>query len=163
ALRRLELDTTTVRHADASVAHLWIESPTHSVEDAPVGGSALAGMFDTHPPLDKRIEALEQAGGFQLPDTLPDDQPYLATLGYCWSPPPEPPAPPGWVRGFAPRRSPPGRFARPARISPRIASAVSSCASAPISSPPGPMIRSTASPGTPASSSRSRRRSWFRR
>jgi heat shock protein HtpX len=82
ALRRLELDTTTVRHADASVAHLWIESPTHSVEDAPVGGSALAGMFDTHPPLDKRIEALEQAGGFQLPDTLPDDPPYVATFGY---------------------------------------------------------------------------------
>ena len=81
ALRRLELDTTTVRHADASVAHLWIESPTHSVEDAPVGGSALAGMFDTHPPLDKRIEALEQAGGFQLPDTLPDDQPFIATFG----------------------------------------------------------------------------------
>ncbi len=78
ALKRLELDPTTVRHADVSVAHLWIESPTHSVEDAPTGGSALAGLFDTHPPLESRIEALEQAGGFRLPDRLPDEQPFLA-------------------------------------------------------------------------------------
>jgi heat shock protein HtpX len=79
ALRRLELDPTTVRHADVSVAHLWIESPTHSVEDAPVGGSALAGLFDTHPPLASRIEALEQAGGFRLPDALPPEQSFLTT------------------------------------------------------------------------------------
>ena len=79
ALKRLELDTTTVRHADPSVAHLWIESPTHSVDDAPTGGSALANLFDTHPPLDKRIEALEQAGGFTLPDPLPDEPPFIAT------------------------------------------------------------------------------------
>jgi heat shock protein HtpX len=82
ALRRLELDTTTVRHADSAVAHLWIESPAHSVEDAPTGESALSGLFETHPPLPSRIEALEQAGGFQLPDTLPDDPPYIATFGY---------------------------------------------------------------------------------
>jgi len=80
ALRRLELDPTTVRHADVSVAHMWIESPTSRVEDAPPGGSALAGLFDTHPPLASRIEALEQAGGFQLPDRLPDEQPFLATV-----------------------------------------------------------------------------------
>ena len=80
ALRRLELDTTTVRQADSSVAHLWIESPGHSLEDAPAGSSALAGLFETHPPLDSRIAALEQAGGFQLPDTLPDDPPYITTL-----------------------------------------------------------------------------------
>jgi len=79
ALRRLELDPTTVRHADPSVAHLWIESPTHSVEDAPPGGSALAGLFDTHPPLDKRIATLEQAGGFTLPDPLPAEPPFIAT------------------------------------------------------------------------------------
>jgi heat shock protein HtpX len=81
ALRRLELDPTTVRHADVSVAHLWIESPTHSVEDAPAGGSALAGLFDTHPPLASRIEALEQAGGFRLPDSLPPEQPFVASVG----------------------------------------------------------------------------------
>jgi heat shock protein HtpX len=79
ALRRLEMDPTTVRHADVSVAHMWIESPTSRVEDAPPGGSALAGLFDTHPPLAARIEALEQAGGFKLPDQLPDEQPFLQT------------------------------------------------------------------------------------
>jgi heat shock protein HtpX len=81
ALRRLEMDPTTVRHADVSVAHLWIESPTSRVADAPPGGSALAGLFDTHPPLESRIEALEQAGGFQLPDRLSDDPPFLTSIG----------------------------------------------------------------------------------
>jgi heat shock protein HtpX len=79
ALKRLELDTTTVRHADPSVAHLWIESPTSRVEDGPTGSSQLASLFDTHPPLDKRIEALEQAGGFTLPDPLPAAQPFVQT------------------------------------------------------------------------------------
>ena len=81
ALRRLELDPTTVRHADVSVAHLWIESPTSRVQDAPPGGSALAGLFDTHPPLPSRIQALEDAGGFRLPDTLPPERPFLETAG----------------------------------------------------------------------------------
>ncbi len=80
ALKRLELDPTTVRHADVSVAHMWIESPTSRVENAPPGGSALAGLFDTHPPLQSRIEALEQAGGFTLPDPLPDERPFMQTL-----------------------------------------------------------------------------------
>jgi heat shock protein HtpX len=80
ALKRLELDPTTVRHADVSVAHLWIESPTSRVEDAPRGGSALAGLFDTHPPLSSRIEALEEAGGFRLPEDLPPEQPFLDTV-----------------------------------------------------------------------------------
>jgi heat shock protein HtpX len=80
ALRRLELDPTTVRHADVSVAHMWIESPTSRVEDPPRGGSALAGLFDTHPPLQSRIEALEEAGGFRLPETPPDEPSFLASL-----------------------------------------------------------------------------------
>ncbi len=79
ALKRLELDPTTVRHADVSVAHMWIESPTSRVEDAPPGGSALAGLFDTHPPLAARIDALEKAGGFTLPDPLPAEQPFLSS------------------------------------------------------------------------------------
>lgn len=79
ALRRLELDTTTVRQADSSVAHLWIESPTSRVSDGPAGSSALAGLFDTHPPLQSRIEALEQAGGFQLPADLAPDRPFIDT------------------------------------------------------------------------------------
>ena len=79
ALRRLEDDKTTVRHADSSVAHLWIESPTHRVDDGPTGTSALAGLFDTHPPIQSRIEALEQAGGFQLPLVLPPDRAFIDT------------------------------------------------------------------------------------
>src|SRR6476659_7242327 len=68
-----------------------------------------------------------------------------------------------WMRFFASLRNPPWRSPRTARASPRIESAVSSCVSAPMSSPQGPMIRSSASSETPASSSRSRRRSWLRR
>jgi hypothetical protein len=56
---------------------LWIESPTSRVEDAPPGGSALAGLFDTHPPLPSRIHALEDAGGFHLPEDLPADRSFL--------------------------------------------------------------------------------------
>ena len=68
-----------------------------------------------------------------------------------------------WIRCFASRSGPPERWARTARISERIESAVSSCVSAPMSSPQGPTIRVSCSSGTPASSSRSRRRSWLRR
>ena len=68
-----------------------------------------------------------------------------------------------WIRCFASRSGPPERWARTARISERIESAVSSCVSAPMSSPHGPTIRASCSSATPASSSRSRRRSWLRR
>ena len=30
-------------------------------------GSALNRLFDTHPPLEDRIHALEESGGFELP------------------------------------------------------------------------------------------------
>jgi heat shock protein HtpX len=80
ALRRLQLDTTSIKYADASVAHLWVESPTSRVETERRGVSALSSMFDTHPPLERRIAALEEAGGFQLPDTLPGDTPFAAEL-----------------------------------------------------------------------------------
>ena len=79
ALRRLELDTTTVRHADSSVAHLWIESPATRVSGGPAGASTLAGLFETHPPLESRIAALEQACGFQLPTDLAPDKPFIDT------------------------------------------------------------------------------------
>jgi len=68
-----------VRQADSSVAHLWIESPTSRVSGGPAGSSALAGLFDTHPPLQSRIQALEQAGGFQLPADLAPDKPFIDT------------------------------------------------------------------------------------
>ncbi len=81
ALRRLQLDTTSIQYADASVAHLWVESPTSRVETERTGVSALSSLFDTHPPLERRIAALEQAGGFTLPDSLPADPPFGAELG----------------------------------------------------------------------------------
>ena len=81
ALRRLQLDTTSVHYADASVAHLWVESPTSRVETDRTGVSALTTLFDTHPPLERRIAALEEAGGFRLPDSLPADTPFAAELG----------------------------------------------------------------------------------
>ncbi len=67
ALRRLQLDPSEVAYADRATAHLFIESPTRSVRGA---GSFLAGLFQTHPPLEDRIRALEEAGGFRL-DALP--------------------------------------------------------------------------------------------
>jgi heat shock protein HtpX len=77
ALRRLQDDETTVAHADSSVAHLWIESPTDRVETERRGELALSSMFNTHPPTAARIAALEEAGGFRLPDRLPPDAPFL--------------------------------------------------------------------------------------
>ena len=81
ALRRLELDTTTVAYADASVAHLWVESPTSRVESERRGVLALSSLFDTHPPLVQRIAALEESGGFRLPERLPADEPFAVELG----------------------------------------------------------------------------------
>jgi len=81
ALRRLELDTTTVAYADASVAHLWVESPTSRVESERRGVLALSSLFDTHPPITERIAALEESGGFRLPERLPDHQPFAVELG----------------------------------------------------------------------------------
>ncbi len=81
ALRRLELDTTSIRYAEASVAHLWVESPTDRVESERRGVVALSSWFNTHPPLDARIAALQEAGGFQLPDRLPLDEPFGSELG----------------------------------------------------------------------------------
>jgi heat shock protein HtpX len=81
ALKRLQLDTSTIAYADAAVAHLWVESPTSRVESERSGVNFLSGLFDTHPPLEKRIAALEEAGGFHLPDELPHDEPFARELG----------------------------------------------------------------------------------
>jgi heat shock protein HtpX len=81
ALRRLQLDTTTIAYADASVAHLWVESPTSRVESERRGVLALSSLFDTHPPLEQRIAALEESGGFHVPAEVPPDTPFAAELG----------------------------------------------------------------------------------
>lgn len=66
ALRKLELDTRETKHANRSVAHLYIETPLRQASGI---RSALGTLFDTHPPLQARIAALEEAGGFKLPPT----------------------------------------------------------------------------------------------
>ena len=80
ALRRLELDRTTVRYAEASTAHLWVESPSERVDSTRGGLLELQSWFNTHPPTRSRIAALEEAGGFRLPERLSDDVPFAAEL-----------------------------------------------------------------------------------
>ncbi len=81
ALRRLELDPTTVRQADASTAHLWVESPTDRIDSTRGGIQEFSSWFNTHPPIKARIAALEEAGGFRLPERLPVDTPFAVEMG----------------------------------------------------------------------------------
>jgi heat shock protein HtpX len=81
ALQRLSLDPATLRYAEVSVAHLWVESPTDRVETERRGVLALTSLFNTHPPLAERIAALEEAGGFRLADQPPSDVPFSAEIG----------------------------------------------------------------------------------
>jgi heat shock protein HtpX len=81
ALRRLELDPTTVRYADSSTAHLWVESPTDRIDWRREGVLELSSWFNTHPPIKARIAALEEAGGFRLADRLAADEPFGAEMG----------------------------------------------------------------------------------
>jgi heat shock protein HtpX len=63
ALRKLQLDTQETARATRATAHMYIESPLNQASGA---RASLSGLFSTHPPLEKRIAALEEAGGFQL-------------------------------------------------------------------------------------------------
>jgi heat shock protein HtpX len=58
ALEKLRDDTTVVHSGSRATAHLWIESP---IDRSGEGRHAwLNRRFDTHPPLDERIEALRE-------------------------------------------------------------------------------------------------------
>jgi heat shock protein HtpX len=59
ALEKLRADSTEVRSASTATAHLWIEQPMSGVkgEGKP---SRFHRMFDTHPPLEERIELLRE-------------------------------------------------------------------------------------------------------
>ena len=81
ALRRLELDTTTIRYAGASTAHLWVESPTDRIASDRGGVLEFTSWFNTHPPIRTRIAALEESGGFRLPERVPPDPPFAVELG----------------------------------------------------------------------------------
>jgi len=69
ALRKLMEDPREIRDTSKSTAHLYIEGPLRKASGP---RALLGGMFDTHPPLEDRIAALERIGGFTLP---PDGEP----------------------------------------------------------------------------------------
>ena len=59
ALEKLRDDTTVTHSATTATAHLWIEQPMSGVADE--GRlSRFHRMFDTHPPLEERIELLRE-------------------------------------------------------------------------------------------------------
>ncbi len=59
ALEKLRDDSTVVASASRATAHLWIESP---LDREPAEGRRvwLNRLFDTHPPLEERIESLRE-------------------------------------------------------------------------------------------------------
>jgi heat shock protein HtpX len=59
ALEKLKDDTTVVHSSSRATAHLWIESPL--ARNTGEGRLAwLNRLFDTHPPLEERIQALKE-------------------------------------------------------------------------------------------------------
>ena len=76
ALNKLRDDRTVVRTASRATAHLWIESPTQ-LEAQPGqrggsrGGTWLNRLFETHPPLEQRIAALQSIAGGVAPTGSP--------------------------------------------------------------------------------------------
>ena len=59
ALEKLKEDQTVVHSGSRATAHLWIESPV--AREPQEGRLAWLGkLFDTHPPLEERIEALRE-------------------------------------------------------------------------------------------------------
>jgi heat shock protein HtpX len=57
ALEKLKDDPTSVHSASKATAHLWIEEPLD--KESNKGHTKLNHLFDTHPPIDDRIAALE--------------------------------------------------------------------------------------------------------
>lgn len=63
ALKRLLVDTKVTTRITNATAHLYIESPTNQRSH-----QHFAGLWNTHPSLESRIERLEEAGGFTTPE-----------------------------------------------------------------------------------------------
>jgi heat shock protein HtpX len=57
ALEKLKADQTSIHSASKATAHLWIEQPLD--RESKRNSSKLNHLFDTHPPLDDRIRALQ--------------------------------------------------------------------------------------------------------
>jgi heat shock protein HtpX len=58
ALEKLKSDHTSTHFASKATAHLWIEEPLD--KETNKGDTKWNHLFDTHPPIDDRIHALEQ-------------------------------------------------------------------------------------------------------
>lgn len=58
ALEKLKDDHTSTHFASKATAHLWIEEPLD--KESNKGETKWNHLFDTHPPIDERIHALEQ-------------------------------------------------------------------------------------------------------
>ncbi len=54
ALRKIQVENQPLQNRSAATAHLYIANP--------YSGSAFADLFSTHPPIEKRITALEKMG-----------------------------------------------------------------------------------------------------
>ncbi len=61
ALQKLRDNPAVIHHAPAATAHLWIESPLDKQSKGPHGW--FNRLFETHPPIDTRIAALQEAAG----------------------------------------------------------------------------------------------------
>ncbi len=61
ALEKLRENHTVVHHAPAATAHMWISSPL-ATDHKDVHGW-FNRLFDTHPPLEERIRALQEVAG----------------------------------------------------------------------------------------------------
>jgi heat shock protein HtpX len=57
ALEKLKADNTVIHSASKATAHLWIEEPLD--KESGKGRHRFNHLFDTHPPLDDRIKALQ--------------------------------------------------------------------------------------------------------
>ena len=58
ALEKLRDDQAVVHHATKATAQMWIEQPLETDKDKP--GSRFNNLFDTHPPLEDRIQRLQE-------------------------------------------------------------------------------------------------------
>jgi len=60
ALEKLRDDNTSVRNTSRATAHLWIEEPMDHYDGDDKKKSRWSHLFDTHPPIEDRIEALRE-------------------------------------------------------------------------------------------------------
>jgi heat shock protein HtpX len=102
ALRRIDGDTTEIRHFEVATAHLWFEEPNDTRGDSQA--AKMARRFATHPSIRQRIERLAtlNAGTVSLDAPLP---PPAGRRGPApgsspTSPPPQPPPGAPGGRGF---------------------------------------------------------------